>query len=406
MPEALTGWRVQAHDRPDAIAAEHWNALLQASPQPTPFLRHEWLQALHDTGCASPDTGWTPLFLTARGPDTPDDAPPDGVAALYVKTHSYGEYVFDWAWARAYEEAGLRYYPKLLSASPFSPVPGSRLLVSAPAARSALLHGMIQLGEQLGCSSAHVLFPDAPDAQAARDAGWLMRQGVQFHWHNRQVLAPEQGPYGDFADFLSHLHRDKRKKIQQERRRVREAGVTVMARQGTEIRPQDWAFFYRCYTQTYLAHGGPPYLNEDFFKLVAQTMPEHWLMFTAEVGGEPVAASLLGIDTALGTAWGRYWGAVGHIPCLHFELCYYAPLDWCIQQGFSWFEGGAQGEHKLARGLLPVTTWSAHWLKDARFADAVSRFLDREGAGMDAYVDELKDRLPFKPTSSEPGAGV
>ena len=242
-----------------------------------------------------------------------------------------------------------------------------------------------------------MLFPDALDAEAATASGWLMRQGVQFHWQNRHAQTPGAPPYEDFQDFLAHLHRDKRKKIQQERRRVREAGVIVKTRQGDEIRAEDWAFFYRCYRQTYLEHGGPPYLSEDFFKQVARTMPANWLMFTAEVAGEPVAASLLGIDTDLGVAWGRYWGSVRQVPCLHFELCYYAPLAWCIDQRFSRFEGGAQGEHKMARGLLPVTTWSAHWLEDARFADAVSRFLAREGAGMAAYVDELRDRVPFKP---------
>jgi predicted N-acyltransferase len=402
----MTGWRITVHDRPAAIPAAHWNALLDASPQPTPFMRHEWLQALDDTDCARPESGWTPVFLSARGPDAPDDAPPDGVAALYVKTHSYGEYVFDWAWARAHEEAGLPYYPKLLAASPFTPVPGSRLLGKDQAARGALLGAMRQLGQSLECSSAHLLFPDELDRHAAQEAGWLMRQGVQFHWHNRHALTPEQAPYADFADFLGHLHRDKRKKIGQERRRVLEAGVTVVARRGREISPQDWAFFYRCYRHTYLAHGGPPYLSEAFFKQVAHTMPENWLLFIAERDGEPIAASLLGIDTERGVAWGRYWGALQHIPCLHFELCYYSPLAWSIEQRFACFEGGAQGEHKLARGLLPVTTWSAHWLKDARFADAVSRFLAREGAGMDAYVDELRDRMPFKPLASAPDASV
>lgn len=358
-------------------------------------MRHEWLSALNDTDCAVPDTGWAPLFLTVHDPAQPDLV--QGACALYLKSHSYGEYVFDWAWADAHQRAGLPYYPKLLCASPFTPVPGSRLLARSPQAREALVSAISQWAQETDCSSAHVLFPDEADRQAAQNAGWLMRQGVQFHWTNRSVMNPGAPDFADFADFLASLHRDKRKKIQQERRRVREAGVTVHARQGQEITEKDWDFFYTCYSNTYLARGNPPYLNRDFFEQVARTMTDHWLLFTAEIDGRPVATSLLGIDPARGTAFGRYWGAVAHIPQLHFELCYYAPLNWCIEHGYVRFEGGAQGEHKMARGLMPVTTWSAHWLKDARFADAVARYLEREGAGMDAYIDELLDHQPFKP---------
>ena len=320
----------------------------------------------------------------------------EGVCALYLKSHSYGEYVFDWAWADAHERAGLRYYPKLLCASPFTPVPGARLLARNDEARQALLSAIVQWGAETGSSSAHMLFPNEPDAAAARAAGWLMRQGVQFHWTNRHADQPDAAPYASFEDFTASLHRDKRKKIQQERRRVRDAGVTVQAREGAQITPADWDFFYRCYERTYLAHGNPPYLSRDFFRQVGKTMGEHWLMFTAVHEGQPIATSLIGLDRPQGVAYGRYWGALQHIPCLHFELCYYAPLAWCIDQGLQRFEGGAQGEHKMARGLMPVSTWSAHWLRDPRFADAVDRYLARERAGIDAYMDELNDRAPFK----------
>ena len=383
-------WLVQTHTAPDGIDAATWNTLLRASPRPTPFMRHEWLAALHETGCATPGTGWTPLFLSAR---QGEGVPIDAVCALYLKAHSYGEYVFDWAWANAHEQAGLPYYPKLLCASPFTPVPGSRLLARHGEARQALLAAIVQYGQQAGCSSAHVLFPDEADVEAARQAGWLLRQGVQFHWTNGQ----DTGPYRDMADFLGSLHRDKRKKIQQERRRVADAGVTVQARQGGDIRAQDWDVFHECYRRTYVAHGGHPYLNRAFFEQVSHSLSAHWLMFIASQDGRPVAASLIGVDPAQGVAYGRYWGALAHVPCLHFELCYYAPLAWCITQGFTRFEGGAQGEHKMARGLMPTPTWSAHWLRDARFSDAVAHYLARESAGIDAYVDELHERGPFKP---------
>ena len=384
-------WQAHAHTDPREIDASTWNELLAASPQPTPFMRHEWLIAMHEQGCATADTGWAPLFLAVE-----QGKGIEGVCALYLKSHSYGEYVFDWAWADAHERAGLRYYPKLLSASPFTPVPGARLLARSDEARQALLSAIVQWGMQANASSAHMLFPNEADQAAAHAAGWLMRQGVQFHWTNRHADEAGALPYASFEDFTATLHRDKRKKIQQERRRVRDAGVTVQVREGTQITPADWDFFYRCYERTYLAHGNPPYLSREFFRQVGQTMGEHWLMFTALHEGQPLAASLIGLDRPQGVAYGRYWGALQHIPCLHFELCYYAPLAWCIEQGLQRFEGGAQGEHKMARGLMPVATWSAHWLRDPRFADAVERYLARESSGIDAYVDELNDRAPFK----------
>ena len=376
------------HPGPDTIDAAAWNDLLHASGQATVFMRLEWLQALHQTGCARTESGWTPAFLTLAPAAQPDDM--QAACPLYLKTHSYGEYVFDWSWADAYQRAGLRYYPKALCAVPFTPVPGSRLLARSPQARAALLSGLQQFAQGQGLSSAHVLFLDDEDRAAAQALGWQLRESVQFHWTNRP------GGYAGFDDFLASLQRDKRKKIQQERRKVSEAGVTVHSRLGPAITESDWDFFYRCYTRTYQAHHSQPYLSRAFFAEVARTLPDHWLLFVATRDGQPVGCSLVALDPARRVAYGRYWGATEWVPCLHFELCYYQPLAWCIEQGYDRFEGGAQGEHKMARGLLPVRTWSAHWLRHPEFADAVADFLARERGGMAAYVDELAERNPFK----------
>jgi hypothetical protein len=310
---------------------------------------------------------------------------------MYLKDHSYGEYVFDWAWADAYQRHGLDYYPKLLNAVPFTPVPGPRLLAHDEASRLALLRGMEQFAAQAGLSSAHLLFLDEADSAAARAAGWMMRSTVQFHWTQR-----EAEPWSDFADFLASLQREKRKKIQQERRRVVDAGVQFEVLRGPQISDADWDFFYRCYTLTYQAHRSTPYLTRDFFSRVAASMAQHWLLFIAHRAGERIGASLIGLDDERGVAFGRYWGATEPVSCLHFEACYYQPLAWCIAHGYRRFEGGAQGEHKMARGLLPVQTHSAHWLAHPQFAQAVAEFLQREGAGIDHYMDELNDRRPFK----------
>ena len=381
--------RLQIHDDPDRIDAAAWDALLAASPAPTPFLRHAFLAALHTSGSACAATGWQPVFMTLT--DENDAGVLRAGAALYLKSHSYGEYVFDWAWADAWERAGQRYYPKLLGAVPFTPVPGSRLLARDAEARAALLAAIEAFARDQGMSSAHLLFLDEADRAAAAAQGWLLREGVQFHWTNRQ---PE--PYADFADFLAHLSRDKRKKIQQERRYVREAGITFDVRRGAEIAEADWDFFARCYDNTYREHRSTPYLSRAFWAEMARAMPEHWLMFVARRGPERVAASLIAIDTERRVAYGRYWGCTEPVAHLHFAACYHEPLDWCVRERFLRFEGGAQGEHKMARGLLPVTTTSAHWLRHPGFADAVARFLERETAGVEAYVGELRERNPFR----------
>ena len=381
---------VQVLDDPREIDLAEWNALLAAQASTSPFMRLEYLRALHESESASESTGWQAQFMLVRRGDTLVAACP-----LYLKAHSYGEYVFDWAWADAYRRHGLRYYPKLLDAVPFTPVPGPRLLARTPADRRLLLHAIEQLARTADLSSAHLLFLDEADQEAARACGWMMRSTVQFHWTNRRDPA-----YGDFTDFLASLQREKRKKIQQERRRVVDAGVTFEERKGAEISTADWDFFYRCYALTYRAHLSTPYLTRDFFERMSRTMADNWLMFIASVDGRRIAASLIAIDPERKSAYGRYWGATEPISCLHFEACYYRPLAWCIANGYGRFEGGAQGEHKMARGLLPVQTWSAHWLAHPQFAAAVGDFLEREGAGVESYLDELNERMPFKATAS------
>jgi len=377
---------IRVFDDPADIDPAAWDSLLARLPSSTPFMQHAYLLALHRSASAVAETGWLPQFLAVFDADTLIAACP-----LYLKEHSYGEYVFDWAWADAYQRHGLRYYPKLLNAVPFTPVPGPRLMARDATARRVLLRAMQQLASDAKLSSAHVLFLDDADQQAARMEGWMMRSTVQFHWTQR-----DDAPWLDFAAFLASMQREKRKKIQQERRRVGDAGVSFVELEGTQITASDWDFFYRCYCQTYREHRSTPYLTRDFFARMASTMPANWLLFVALKDGERIAASLVCIDPVARTAFGRYWGALVHIPCLHFEACYYRPLAWCIANGYARFEGGAQGEHKMARGLLPVQTWSAHWLAHPQFAQAVGDFLEREGAGVAGYLDELNDRRPFK----------
>jgi uncharacterized protein len=377
---------IRVHGDPAAIDAEAWNALLAAQAAPTPFMRHEYLAALHQSQSAVAETGWAAQFVTLWLGDQLQAATP-----LYLKSHSYGEYVFDWAWADAYRRHGLRYYPKLLGAVPFTPVPGSRLLARDAAARAALVQTIGRIVQEMKLSSAHLLFGDEADRAAFEEAGWMIRTGVQFHWEQDTA-----NPVAHFTELLARMQREKRKKIQQERRRVTDQGISFTVHEGAAIDAGLWDFFYRCYTLTYQAHHSTPYLTRAFFEQMAATMARHWVMFVARRDGEALATSLVAIDPEHRAAWGRYWGCIESIPCLHFEACYYQPLAWCLANGYRRFEGGAQGEHKMARGLLPVQTFSAHWLRDPRFASAVADFLAQEGQGMEQYVDELRERSPFK----------
>jgi predicted N-acyltransferase len=382
---------LRIHDDPSAIDIADWNGLLAAQAAPSPFMRHEYLVALSDSGSATPESGWTPQFATLWRGEVLLAACP-----LYVKDHSYGEYVFDWAWANAYEQHGLSYYPKAVVAVPFTPVPGARLLARDAQSRTLLVDGLIQWCRQAGVSSLHLLFGADEDIAASTEAGLMLRNTVQFHWHN--------AGYADFEGFLASLAHDKRKKIRQERRKVRDAGVTFRGSRGADIAEADWDFFYRCYARTYREHGNAPYLKRDFFRRMADNLPQAWLLFIAEREGRPIASSLIALSVdgdgpdAGGprAAYGRYWGAIERVDCLHFEACYYQPIEWCIAHGVTRFEGGAQGEHKMARALMPVKTTSAHWLAHPSFADAVERFLEREGAGIGNYMEHLEERSPFR----------
>ena len=380
---ASNDYVIRVFDRPGHLPVDAWNGLLALDADPSPFMKLEYLSALHDSGCATGATGWQPSYLTLW-----QDGALQAACPLFHKRHSYGEYVFDWAWANAYEQHGLRYYPKAVVAIPFTPVPGARLLARDQEARRALVDALVGHAQDKGLSSLHLLFARDQDLQACASAGLMLRHTVQFHWHN-------QG-YRDFGHFLSDLQQEKRKKIRQERRKVGEAGIRFRHHQGQEITDTDWDFFYRCYERTYLEHGNPPYLNRDFFARMASHMPEHWLLFVAERGGIPVASSLIALDPRRGIAYGRYWGALERVDCLHFEACYYQPLEWCIAHGFHRFEGGAQGEHKMARALMPARTSSAHWLAHPAFADAVERFLAREADGVDGYLERLAERSPLR----------
>jgi predicted N-acyltransferase len=358
-----------------------WDGLLALQEDANPFLSFDFLHALHESGSASAESGWQPQYLTLWHEGVLEAALP-----LYRKTHSYGEYVFDWAWADAYRRHGLSYYPKLLSAVPFTPVTGSRLLARNADARAALIRALQALQENAGTSSTHILYPPPAEALALEAAGFMLRSGVQFHWLN-------QG-YRDFEEFLSTLEHKKRKNIRAERRKVRDAGVSFRHVPGTEASDADWRFFKRCYDHTYAQHYSTPYLNLDFFLRIGRNMPGNILLVFAERDGERIAASLL-VHTDK-TLYGRYWGALDHVPCLHFETAYYQPLEFCIAHGIGCFEGGAQGEHKMARGFLPQKTWSAHWLAHPAFSDAIERYLERESGGIDEYIDELNERNPFR----------
>ncbi|MBI4190767.1 MAG: N-acetyltransferase [Betaproteobacteria bacterium] len=368
---------VEVCDTIAAIPARDWNRLAGDDP----FLRHEFLNALHETGCAGAATGWTPRFLILRENDALAGAMP-----LYLKSHSYGEYVFDWAWADAYQRHGLRYYPKLLNAVPFTPVSGQRLLADSRERRRLLLAAALELARTCRASSLHCLFPPAAQAAEMQDCGLLLRHGVQFHWHN--------DGYADFNEFLATLNHDKRKKIKQERRRVRDAGISFEWFAGSAITDARWAFFNRCYRETYRQHRSTPYLNLDFFRAIGRTMPENIALVVALRERRPVAASL-NVHNGKRLC-GRYWGALEYHPGLHFEACYYQVIEYCIAHRIGTFEGGAQGEHKMARGLLPVETHSAHWLAHPQFAAAIEDFLTRETRDMSRYLDELDEHSPFK----------
>ncbi|EPZ17042.1 hypothetical protein M622_09935 [Thauera terpenica 58Eu] len=366
------------------IAPQDWDALLP--PAPTPCLHHAYLHALEASGCVGEASGWTPRHATLW-----TDGRLAAAMPLYLKTHSWGEYVFDWAWAEAYQRHGLDYYPKWLCAIPFTPVPGPRVLGQDPRARERLMAGVSRLAESSALSSLHVLFPGERELASLQQNGLSLREGVQFRWSN---TGTDGSPYADFDAFLGSLNHDKRKKIRQERRRASAHGLSLSWLNGHTATHEDWHFLYRCYANTYALHRSTPYLNLDFFLRLARARPEQVVLLVAARAGVPVACAFFLRDEE--TLYGRYWGAVEPLPFLHFELCYYQAIEHCIAHGLQRFEGGAQGEHKVARGLLPVKTHSAHWIADPRFRTAVDDFLGRERQHMSFYLDELNERAPYR----------
>lgn len=365
-----------------AFDAVQWDSL--AGGQAT--LRHGLLDALEVSGCVGAATGWQPDHLALYEGE-------HLIAALpgYQKAHSFGEYVFDWAWAEALERSGRSYYPKLLAAVPFTPVPGPRLLAQSDKARGLLLDAWLEHAKSLDVSSAHLLFPDAETRSVLDGSPLLLRESVQFHWHN--------AGYRHYEDFLATLTASKRKKIRQERRRVEEAGVTLRRIDGPDITADELALFVACYRNTYRVRGQRPYLNARFFELLKERMPASLMLVVASRDGQDMACALnLRDDRRL---YGRYWGETEYVPCLHFEACFHQGIEYAIEHGLEAFEGGAQGEHKMARGFAPVRTWSAHWLRDADFSDAVARYLERERAGMALHIDELEERTPYRSTGGE-----
>lgn len=359
------------------IPAKQWDALAGGNP----LLSHGYLDALEATHCAVPRTGWRPRHLVLlRG------GAARAVMPLYAKSHSRGEYVFDHAWANAYARYGMDYYPKLVSAIPFTPVPGPRLLAHDRNDQHLLLEAAKRMLREEGYSSLHILFPHEDELPVLKRAGMLLRSNVQFHWYNRG--------YHSMDDFLAELSQPKRKKLRQDRRRVTQAGVTFKWLTGNEIDNATLRFMYLCYVQTYLEHGNPPYLNLDFFERIHDRIASSLVVILAERRGVPIAAAL-NIRHA-DRLYGRYWGSAEYVPGLHFETCYLQGMEYCIANGIQVFEGGAQGEHKLARGMLPVQTQSAHWIEDPVFNPAIADFLARETPFIDQYLDELLAHSPYR----------
>jgi len=364
-----------------AINPQSWDALIGDMP----LLSHAFLSAFESSGSVGKGTGWQPCPMVVY-----ENGELVAAMPLYFKSHSYGEYVFDWAWADAYLRNGLKYYPKLLSAIPFTPITSERLLVKATSnaaeLKKALLTGLAKLMQKHQLSSIHINFPDDACAATLKQAGWLQRQGVQFRWENHH--------FADFDAFLSTLSHDKRKKIRQERNKIKAAGVTCQRIKGADITPEHWQFFYQCYENTYREHQSTPYLTPVFFKQIGQAMPDNVLLIVASINDKPIAAALNIYHQA--ALYGRYWGSLQYVPNLHFELCYYQAQEFCIAENIRFFEGGAQGEHKLARGFKPRPTCSFHQIAHPDFKLAIADFVQKESQSVAVYTSELEERAPFK----------
>lgn len=374
----MSGIRAEIAAGVTALNAAHWDRLDASA---NPFLTHAFLAALEESESVGHGTGWSPAPIVIRG----EDGGLAGALPAYLKTHSQGEYVFDHGWADAFERAGGRYYPKLQIASPFSPVPGPRILTRDASLATPLLRAAETVVVENNLSSAHATFVSEDQLPAFRDAGWLVRSGTQFHWTN--------AAYADFEAFLATLSSRKRRAIRKERAAA-QAGVDIRILRGDDIRPEHMDAFWVFYQDTGARKWGRPYLTRAFFDLISDTMRDAIVLFLALRDGRPVAGALnlLGPDCL----YGRYWGCTEDIPFLHFELCYYQAIDFAISNRLARVEAGAQGEHKLARGYLPATTWSAHFIADPGFRAAVADFLERERRAVEREQAFLEELGPFR----------
>ncbi|MDJ0748956.1 MAG: GNAT family N-acetyltransferase [Woeseiaceae bacterium] len=373
--------KVTVHESIADIDGAEWDAL---AGDVYPFLRHAFLSLAESTGSVTPDAGWTPRHLVLE-----DGGRLRAVMPLYEKTHSWGEFVFDWAWAQAYEQAGLDYYPKLVSAVPFTPAPSPRILRADPddnTAAQRLIDAAIDLARDTGCSSFHMLFPSAGEIPLLEKAGLLLRKDCQFHWHNRN--------YRSFDNFLATFTSAKRKKARRDRRKVSEQGIRFRRLKGHELDNATWAIVYALIARTFMLRGSLPYFNQTFFRGLSNQLPDNVLVVLAEIDARPVAAAVFFESDR--TLYGRYWGSDGHFDALHFETCYYQGIEYCIETGKQLFEPGTQGEHKIARGFSPETTWSAHWLARPEFSHAIERYLDAEGRHIDRYIEAVDAHTPYK----------
>ena len=360
-----------------------------SQPLPYPFLREEFLQALEDSQSACEASGWNPIHLLLESDANQEDSN-SAFMPLYLKDHSMGEYVFDWAWANAFHDNGLDYYPKLVTSIPFTPSVGPRVRSCKPLTKddcSQLIDEALAVAEDNGASSWHFLFPGEEHLRLFEDSRLLQRTGVQYQWQNRG--------YSNFDDFTATMMSRKRKMIRKERKAIVDQGIRISTEVGEAISPEIWRLFYQLYERTYIKRNGTRgYLTEEFFRQIAATMPEQIAMAVAWQDDIPIACALYFFDDE--TLYGRYWGSVGEFSYLHFELCYYSGIEFAISRGIKRYDAGAQGEHKIVRGFEPVKTYSLHWIKHPQFGDAIARFLQREGEGIDQHILQAQEMLPYR----------
>lgn len=392
----INGLKFEFIDSIDAISRSDWNSVFGSE---NPFTRHEFLFALENSKSVSPSTGWTARHLLVYANSELVAAMP-----LYLKTHSWGEYVFDWAWADAYERSGLSYYPKLVSSVPFTPVTGKRLAMKSQLSKEdktdlsiAVFNHLNTSLEKMELSSWHCLFPEKTEYDRWKNLQCLERIGTQYHWFNRD--------YKDFADFLANMNSRKRKNILKERKKAHQSGLKFKFVEGNNISPQQWQFFIHCYQRTYSKRSGNSgYLNLAFFQSLSELMPEQVLLLIAGSGSNPFESNNGEFEQMYASAlffrssthlYGRYWGSIAEFDGVHFETCYYQGIEYCINENLHVFDAGAQGEHKIARGFEPIETWSLHGVAHPGFRDAIDEFSKQEKNHIKVYIEELKKSLPY-----------